>query len=240
MADHIKELILAMKNDNMTWGVKRIQGELMKLAISLDVKTIWNILNRFRRQGRIKKSLAWKKFLKMQAASIYAMDLFTVDTIFNQRFYVYFTISHGTRQIIQFAVTLNPATQFVRQQIMLFESCLETAAYMIHDRTPQFLFSFKGFSIKPVCTSINSPDMNSIAERFIGTVRGEALDRFLIINEKQISNILTEYVRFYNSKRPHQGLDQQIPIHQDQQHKGNICKLPILSGLHHHYYRMAA
>ncbi len=35
--------------------------------------------------------------------SIYAMDFFTVDTILNVRFYVFFIIRHQTREIIQYA-----------------------------------------------------------------------------------------------------------------------------------------
>ena len=48
----IKELILDMKNKNLYWGYKRIQGELLKLGIELDKKTIWNILFDFRRTGK--------------------------------------------------------------------------------------------------------------------------------------------------------------------------------------------
>jgi hypothetical protein len=40
VATDIKNLILSMKNDNLLWGVKRIQGELLKLDISLSTKTI--------------------------------------------------------------------------------------------------------------------------------------------------------------------------------------------------------
>ena len=40
--ERIKELILDMKNKNLYWGYKRIQGELLKLGIELDKKTIWN------------------------------------------------------------------------------------------------------------------------------------------------------------------------------------------------------
>jgi hypothetical protein len=36
----VKNLILSMKNDNLLWGVKRIQGELLKLDILLSTKTI--------------------------------------------------------------------------------------------------------------------------------------------------------------------------------------------------------
>jgi hypothetical protein len=32
-----------MKNDYLNWGYKKIQGELLKLGISLDQKTIRNI-----------------------------------------------------------------------------------------------------------------------------------------------------------------------------------------------------
>ncbi len=87
----IKQLILSMKNDNLYWVCKKIQGELLKLGIALDHKTIRNILADFRRKGKVKKSLTWKQFLRLQIHSIYAMDFFTIDTILNQRFYVYFS-----------------------------------------------------------------------------------------------------------------------------------------------------
>ena len=35
VSNDIKQLILAMKNDNLFWGYKRIQGELKKLDINL-------------------------------------------------------------------------------------------------------------------------------------------------------------------------------------------------------------
>ena len=40
--------------------------------------------------------------------------------------------------------------------------------------------------------------------------------------------------------RPHQGINQQIPKSYSIQQNGKIIKMPILSGLHHHYYRKAA
>ncbi len=80
----------------------------MKLHIDLDCKTIWNLLREFRRQGKIQKSLSWKKFLQMQARSIYAMDFFTVDTVLNKRYCVHFIIHNGSRRIVLFAITENP------------------------------------------------------------------------------------------------------------------------------------
>ena len=113
-----------MKNDNLYWGYKKIQGELLKLGISLDQKTIRNILADFRRKGKLTKSITWKHFLRLQAYSIYAMDFFTIDTFVNQRFYVYFILYHKTREIVQFTVTQNPTREFVRQQLILLSLCL--------------------------------------------------------------------------------------------------------------------
>jgi hypothetical protein len=56
----IEQLNIEMKNDNLKWGARKIQGELLKLDIQLNEKTIRNILNDYRRKGMIKKSLSWK------------------------------------------------------------------------------------------------------------------------------------------------------------------------------------
>jgi hypothetical protein len=53
--------------------------------------------------------------------------------------------------------------------------------------------------------------MNAIAERFVGSVRREALDCFIIINQTQVQYILREYIKYYNTMRPHQGINQQVP-----------------------------
>jgi hypothetical protein len=36
----IRQLILSMKNDNLYWGNRKIQGELLKLGFKIDEKTI--------------------------------------------------------------------------------------------------------------------------------------------------------------------------------------------------------
>lgn len=49
VSKEIKQLILSMKNENLYGGNKKIQGELLKLGISLDKKTIRNIIDNYRR-----------------------------------------------------------------------------------------------------------------------------------------------------------------------------------------------
>jgi transposase InsO family protein len=128
----------------------------------------------------------------------------------------------------------------VRQQLIEFEKRLSGVVYMIHDNAPQFHLNYLDYKIKEIRTSIDAPNMNAISERFVRSIRQEALDYFLMIGEKQIYEIIKAYIDYYNSKRPHQGLQQSIPSGYAPQRFGSVHKIPIVGGLCHHYQRMAA
>ena len=149
-------------------------------------------------------------------------------------------IYHKTREIVHFAITRNPCRQFVRQQLIEFEQSVNDLVYVIHDNAAQFNLDYLAYGIKEIRTSVEAPNMNAIAERFIGSVRREALDYFLLISEKQVLNILRAYIDYYNSKRLHQGLEQNIPQGFEAQKCGKVRKTPILGGLYYHYERRAA
>jgi hypothetical protein len=82
--------------------------------------------------------------------------------------------------------------------------------------------------------------MNSISERFIGSIRREMLDHFIIVSQNQLFKILKEYIDYYNSKRPHQGIEQRIPKGYTYRNSGRVKSRPILFGLNYDYYREAA
>jgi len=100
--------------------------------------------------------------------------------------------------------------------------------------------NYIAYGIEGIKTSVEAPNMNALAERFIGSVRQEAMDYYLLISEKQIIKILQEYIDYYNSKRPHQGIDQQVPNGYKPQNHGKVLKFPIIGGVCHHYTRLAA
>jgi len=170
------------------------------------------------------------------------MDFFTLDTILGKCFYIFFIIHLQTRQIVRYAVTTNPTRQFVRQQLIEFIWNFEgKRIYLIHDSSGEFCnINYDDFGIEGIKISVNAPNMNAFAERFIGSVRREAFDWFILFNEAQIRNILAEYIGYYNEKRPHQGIAQKVPKGYTPQKQGKVITHPILSGLHHHYERLAA
>ena len=88
-----------------------------------------------------------------------------------------------------------------------------------------------------------APKANAICERFIGTLRRELLDRLLILNEQHLRRVLTEYVRHYNTARPHRALGQLTPAQADtcppepvNLAEQRIRRKQVLSGLTHEYY----
>lgn len=89
--------------------------------------------------------------------------------------------------------------------------------------------------------------MNTTCERLIGTLRHELLDRMLIVGERHLCAILTEYQMHYNAARPHQGIAQRVP---DGRHDGGhltvahldrrrVLRKPVLGGLINEYARAA-
>ena len=69
----------------------------------------------------------------------------------------------------------------------------------------------KIFGIKPIRTSFKSPWQNGIAERFVGNCRRDLLDHVIVLNERHLKRLMSEYVRYYHDDRTHLGLEKQTP-----------------------------
>jgi hypothetical protein len=90
-------------------------------------------------------------------------------------------------------------------------------------------------------TPYRTPNANAFAERWVRSVREECLDRLLIVNDCHLRQTLKAYVAYYNTRRPHQGLEQQCPIPLEPiQGAGSTQRHDILGGILHDYYRQAA
>ncbi len=68
-----------MSQENQMWGYRRIQGELQKIGIDISATSIRRITSPKRRPGP--KRDTWRQFMRSQASSIIACDLFTVESV---------------------------------------------------------------------------------------------------------------------------------------------------------------
>ena len=236
----IRTLILEMKQDNPLWGCKKIANELKKVNIEIHYTTGNKIIQTYRKQGLIQANGSWNRFLKIHWNSLFAMDFMTIDTLFGKRLYLFLILELKSRKIIRFDMTENPCRVFVKQRIELFSEDHPGKKTLIYDNASQFTsIDYSWYHSKGVNICSYAPNMNAYVERLNGSIRREALDHFLLFSEKQVRKIVQSYVNYYNRQRPHQGINQ-IPNAEIQESSGDIKKMKILSGLHHHYYRSSA
>ena len=187
----------------------------------------------------------------MQARGILATDLFCVDTLLLQRLYALFVVEHATRRVHLLGVTAHPSGAWVAQQARNFLMDLGDRAaefrLLVRDRDSKFtsvfdaVFTSEGMRI--LRTPVRAPQANAIAERWIGTVRRELLDRILIINRRHLTALLTEYVAHFNHHRPHRALDQAAPLKSlpppASPSQLQLRRRDLLGGLIHEYAQVA-
>ena len=115
--------------------------------------------------------------------------------------------------------------------------------YLIHDRDAAFSAEVqttaKILGVKSIRTSFKSPWQNGIAERFVGSCRRDLLDHVIVLNERHLKRLMSEYIRYYHDDRTHLGLEKQTPagrkaaVEKDSGRK--VVSMPRLGGLHHRY-----
>jgi putative transposase len=146
-----------------------------------------------------------------------------VDTVLLQHIDALIIIEHSTRRAHLASITAHPdgawTTQAARNFLMDIGHRADTARFLIRDRAGQFTESFDAVftaaGIRILLSPPQAPKANAICERMIGTLRRELLDQLLITGERHLRQVLTEYLRHYNTARPHRALGQLAPVQVD-------------------------
>jgi putative transposase len=207
------------------------------------------------RPGSRRAGPTWRQFLHGQASGILAVDFLHVDTVLLKRLYVLVFIEHGTRRMHLGGVTSNPTGEWTVQQARNLALTLgerfEDIRFLIRDRGPNFTRPFdavfQATGTRILRTAVRAPRMNATCERLVGTLRRELLDRVLILGERHLRVVLTDYQAHYNTARPHQGIAQHIPDDERDVPRSTatdidtrqIRRKPVLNGLINEYTHAA-
>jgi putative transposase len=119
--------------------------------------------------------------------------------------------------------------------------------FLIRDRDAKFTAAFDAvftaIDVRIIKTPVRAPRANAIAERFVGSVRRELLDRTLILNQRHAAAVLAEYAEHYNSHRPHRTLGQAAPLpplpQRTTSDTNTVQRRDRLGGLLHEYQQVA-
>jgi transposase InsO family protein len=171
-----------------------------------------------------------------------------VETLTLQMLYILFFIEHATRRVYLAGCTTHPDAAWVAQQARQMTWELHDREvpmrYLIHDHDTKFtglldtVFESEGIEI--VNIPFEALNANAIAERWVRSVREECLDKLIILNERHLRRVLAESLGYYNTRRPHQGLDQDSPLGLAVSTEGPIRYRNVLGGVIRDYYREAA
>ena len=246
LAEDVVTLIKEMARDNRTWGAERIRVELLKLGIKVAKSTIQKYIRAVR--GPLSAKQIWSTFLRNHAKDIWACDFLQTYDFFFRVIFVFLVIELDSRRLVHFGVTRSPDDAWVAQQLRVAAPFGQGPRFLIRDNDNKFGDAFArvadGSGIEVLPTPYQAPKANAVCERFLGSVRRECLNFFLILNERHLRKIMKQYQVYFNHARPHQGINQHNPCPPEQpkeQHtRGEIISRPVLGGLHHDYQRQAA
>ena len=243
----IKELIVEMTKRNK-WGYTKIIGELKKLGIIRSSKTsIKNVLVEYGIDPlSIRSQDTWDGFLKRTFQTLWACDYFSkaVWTPFGPKiFYCLFFINIRTRQVHIAGITSHPNREWTLTQIEKLRSTFQRESFetavLIRDRDKKYTHEFDEFfsnqGIKVLPTPFRSPNMNPYAESWVATIKRECLNHFIVLGKVHLEYLISEFVSYYNNRRPHSSMNNAPLTRFEKAKHGKILARPVLGGLMHDY-----
>ena len=125
---------------------------------------------------------------------------------------------------------------------------LESRRYLIHDRDTKFTDSFRAIvksgHVEPLKLPARSPDLNAYAERWVRSVKEEALSKLILFGEASLRRALSEYLVHFHTERNHQGKGNVLLFQLNRQSAPDlgrsVCCCERLGGLLKYYHREAA
>ncbi len=197
---------------------------------------------------RVRKppSPTWRAFLANHVGDIIACDFFTVPTIDCRVLFVFIMLAHERRRIVRFNITEHPTAEWTTQQIVEAFPWDTAPRYLLRDRDSIYgeLFQqrVKNMGAQEVKVAPRSPWQNPYCERVVGSIRRDALDHVIILNERHLRRVLWSYIDYYHNWRTHLSLEMDAPESREVEppELGSVRKQPEVGGLHHYYERKAA
>jgi transposase InsO family protein len=197
--------------------------------------------------------MRWAQFLKLHWEVLAAADFFTVEVATRHglvTYYVLMVMALATRRAQITGITPHPTGAFMqqcaRQLTDPFEGFLLGKRSLLHDRDTKFTQAFDGLlkasGVEPVVLPPRSPHVNAHCERFVRSIKEEALAQMVILGEHALSYAIHQYLIHYHTERNPQGLANQLiaPAPDLRRHSGQVRRHDRLGGLLRYYYRDAA
>jgi putative transposase len=257
--------IRCISGDHPEWGEDKIAEELAaKFGVDHSPSTIRHYMVSRGRPPRGDQT--WRTFVSNHAKELWACDFLTQYTALFAVVYIFVVMEIGSRRIVHVNVTTNPTLSWVKQQIREATAEGRTLRFLVHDNDGIFgqygrpvtvekddstrsyrchldRWLDEVIGIEGIPIPYGAPNASAHVERFVRTLREEALDHFIFLTADHIRRVVAEYVRYYNGARPSQAIhgipDPYPELQQPPPKAGKLLALPVLGGIQHDYRLVA-
>ena len=252
----IEQLVVQFAKDNRSWGYDRIVGALKNVGYTVSDQTVGNILKRHGLPPALerKKTTTWREFIRSHWDLLVATDFFTTEVWTRSglvTYYILFFIQLESRTVHIAGITPNPdgpwMTQMARNITMVEWGFLTPNQHLLHDRDTKFCSAFretlKAAGVTPIKLPPRSPNLNAHAERWVRSVKEEALSKLILFGEGALRKVLNEYATHYHQERNHQGRSNELLMPLASRESVGIQSIHTrerLGGLLKYYHREAA
>jgi hypothetical protein len=194
LSPEVREPIATMSRDNPLWGAERIRGELLELGVVVSKRSIrrYRWCRAPRPPGR-----TWRTVLANHRPRIWAADLFTAQAPTYRTLYVLLCVAYGRREPVHLSVTGSPTAPGTWRQLIAATPWRRTPRSLVRDRDRIYRRDFPsraaGIGIRTILTPVRAPRANAVAERLVGTLRRECPDDLIVLNERHLRAVLSEF-----------------------------------------------
>jgi hypothetical protein len=165
----------------------------------------------------------WKEFIRSHLAVLAGIDFFTVEVLTWRglvTYYISFFIHLESRRVSLAGITRHPDQAWMQQMARNATGeawgFLDQRRYALHDRDTKFCSLFRATlaagGINPIQLPPRSPNLNSYAERWVRSVKGECLSKLILFGEAPLRRALTGFIDHFHAERNHSGERQPPPL----------------------------
>jgi putative transposase len=250
--DDVRQTIIDIARNHKHLGYRMLYGYLKYLGIKVSIASIRRILQE---EGiepapdRAEKT-SWNDFIKMHWNSLSAADFFTKEVFTKNglvRYMVLVVIHYNTRKVEVAGIVPQADGEWMKQAARNltdpFDGFLKDKKYVIIDKdsvyTKQVRQIFRDGGVRCIRTTPACPNMSPYIERFIRSIKHECLNKMIILGEKHLRHCVETYCEFYNTSRPHAGLDYNMIAPMPPPEDGRIVCKEWLGGVMKSWHRAA-
>ena len=227
------QLVLALKNNNPSYGAEKIAGILSRRGYKISDTTVRRILKKHGYDDEIKASgPSWLSFIGNSLNGLWSVDYFKVESICLKSYLVMVVIDVYSRKIIGFSVEKYPLTG--SKLCRMFNKILNSSGIIPKristDNDPLFLYNqwlgnLSILDIDEIKTVSHVPWSHPYVERVIGITRQEYLRNIIFFGEVDLLTKLDEFQKYYNEGRVHSSIDFCTPHEKEDSKKPNTIEL---------------